>query len=103
MLGDVRAKSAAVEASGLAASYLERFEQSGAHSTELAQRLCEFATASDPLVAAAGTDAIFRTNHASNYLPLAGRLPRDRDRILEVVDDALRGNIPLRPEWSRGL
>lgn len=49
------------------------------------------------------SDAIFRTNHASNYLPLAGRLPRDRDRILEVVDAALRGEVPLRPEWSRGL
>jgi len=49
------------------------------------------------------TNAIFRTNHASNYLPLAGRLPRDRDRILGVVDAALEGEIPLRPEWSRGL
>jgi radical SAM superfamily enzyme YgiQ (UPF0313 family) len=49
------------------------------------------------------TDAIFRTNHASNYLPLAGRLPRDRERILGVVDTALKGDIPLRPEWSRGL
>ncbi len=49
------------------------------------------------------TDAIFRTNHASNYLPLAGRLPRDRDQILGVVDAALQGKIPLRPEWSRGL
>jgi radical SAM superfamily enzyme YgiQ (UPF0313 family) len=52
---------------------------------------------------AAPTNAIFRTNHASNYLPLAGRLPRDRDRILSVLDDALSGKIPLRPEWSRGL
>jgi radical SAM superfamily enzyme YgiQ (UPF0313 family) len=51
----------------------------------------------------APTNAIFRTNHASNYLPLAGRLPRDRDRILAVLDDALSGDIPLRPEWSRGL
>jgi len=49
------------------------------------------------------TDAIFRTNHASNYLPLGGRLPKDRERILEVVDSALRGDIPLRPEWARGL
>lgn len=24
------------------------------------------------------TDALFRTNHASNYLPIGGRLPRDR-------------------------
>jgi radical SAM superfamily enzyme YgiQ (UPF0313 family) len=48
-------------------------------------------------------DAIFRTNHASNYLPLAGRLPRDRDRLLGVLDGALGGEVPLRPEWSRGL
>jgi len=49
------------------------------------------------------SDAVFRTNHASNYLPLGGRLPRDRERILGVVDDALSGRIPLRPEWARGL
>jgi len=49
------------------------------------------------------TDAMFRTNHASNYLPLAGRLPRDRERIVEVLDAALGGEIPLRPEWTRGL
>jgi hypothetical protein len=48
-------------------------------------------------------DAIFRTNHASNYLPLSGRLPRDRERLLGVLDAALAGEIPLRPEWSRGL
>ena len=48
-------------------------------------------------------DAIFRTNHASNYLPLAGRLARDRDRLLEVLDAALGGKVPLRSEWSRGL
>jgi hypothetical protein len=48
-------------------------------------------------------DAIFRTNHASNYLPIAGRLPRDRDRIVEVLDSALNGNVALRPEWTRGL
>lgn len=49
------------------------------------------------------TDALFRTNHASNYLPLGGRLPRDRERILSVIDAALSGDIPLRPERSRGL
>lgn len=48
-------------------------------------------------------DAIFRTNHASNYLPLDGRLPRDRGRLLAVLDAALSGSIPLRPEWARGL
>jgi radical SAM superfamily enzyme YgiQ (UPF0313 family) len=48
-------------------------------------------------------DAVFRTNHASNYLPLAGRLPQDRDRIVAVLDKALAGDVALRPEWSRGL
>jgi radical SAM superfamily enzyme YgiQ (UPF0313 family) len=49
------------------------------------------------------TDAIFRTNHASNYLPLSGRLPRDRERMVRVLDAALSGEVPLRPEWTRGL
>jgi len=49
------------------------------------------------------TDAIFRCNHASNYLPLAGRLPRDRDAIVEQIDQALAGATPLRAEWLRGL
>ena len=49
------------------------------------------------------TDALFRTNHASNYLPLAGRIPKDRDRLLTVIDAALAGDIPLRPEWGLGL
>jgi radical SAM superfamily enzyme YgiQ (UPF0313 family) len=55
------------------------------------------------LAEAAPTDAIFRTNHASNYLPLSGRLPRDRARLLDVLDAALGGTVPLRPEWARGL
>ncbi len=52
---------------------------------------------------AAPTNAVFRTNHASNYLPLAGRLPADRDRIVAVLDKALAGEVPLRPERARGL
>lgn len=49
------------------------------------------------------TNALFRTNHASNYLPLGGQLPRDRDRIVSVIDAALDGRVPLRPERARGL
>ncbi len=49
------------------------------------------------------TDCLFRTNHASNYLALGGRLPRDRDRIAATIDAALAGSIPLRPEYLRGL
>ncbi len=51
----------------------------------------------------APSHAVFRTNHASNYLPLAGVLPTDRARIVEVIDAALAGKIALRPEWRRGL
>lgn len=47
--------------------------------------------------------AIFRSNHASNYLPIGGRLPRDREAILATLDEALAGRVPLRPEWTRGL
>lgn len=49
------------------------------------------------------TDALFRTNHASNYLPLGGRLPRDRALIVQAIDGALDGRIPLRPDYVRGL
>jgi radical SAM superfamily enzyme YgiQ (UPF0313 family) len=48
-------------------------------------------------------DALFRTNHASNYLALGGRLPRDRERIVTAIDRALGGELALRPERSRGL
>jgi radical SAM superfamily enzyme YgiQ (UPF0313 family) len=48
-------------------------------------------------------DAVFRTNHASNYLALGGRLPRDGARIVAIIDRALAGEIPLRPERARGL
>ncbi|MBI4722948.1 MAG: radical SAM protein [Candidatus Stahlbacteria bacterium] len=47
---------------------------------------------------------IFRTNHASNYLPLAGRLPNDKERLLITIDHALaKGEPSLRPEFLRGL
>ena len=49
------------------------------------------------------TDAIFRCNHASNYLPIAGRLPRDRNAILKQIDAALSGDHAIRAEWARGL
>jgi radical SAM superfamily enzyme YgiQ (UPF0313 family) len=49
------------------------------------------------------SDAMFRTNHASNYLPLGGRLPRDREAICAAIDAALDGRIKLRPDHLRGL
>lgn len=47
---------------------------------------------------------IFRTNHASNYLPLAGTLSRDKEHLLGILDAAMgRGNAALRPEAWRAL
>lgn len=49
------------------------------------------------------TRAVFRTNHASNYVPIGGTLPEDRPRILELLDAAIDGRVRLRPEWTRRL
>ncbi len=45
----------------------------------------------------------FMVNHASNYLPLSGRLMRDRDAMLETVNQALLGSQALVPEHFRAL
>jgi len=50
------------------------------------------------------THCVFRTNHASNYLPLAGTLPQDKERLLATLDRALsQGESVLRPEYLRAL
>jgi len=47
---------------------------------------------------------IFRSNHASNYLALAGILMKDKGRLLDEIDGALaHPDEMLRPEWTRGL
>ena len=45
---------------------------------------------------------IFRSNHASNSLPLAGTLSRDRERLLAELSAARAGEVPLRPAFMRG-
>ena len=42
-------------------------------------------------------------NHASNYLPLSGRLQRDKRKILSTIDDALSGGARIVPENMRAL
>lgn len=46
---------------------------------------------------------IFRSNHASNALALAGNLPRDRERLLHQLQSALDGEHSLRPHYLRGM
>ena len=46
---------------------------------------------------------LFRSNHASNALPLAGNLPRDRQRLLQEITAVRYGERELRPLWRRGF
>jgi coproporphyrinogen III oxidase-like Fe-S oxidoreductase len=46
---------------------------------------------------------IFRSNHASNALALAGNLPKDKEKLLLQLRDAMAGSRPLRPHYLRGL
>jgi biotin synthase-like enzyme len=49
------------------------------------------------------TDGLFHANHASNYLPIRARLPRDKERTLDQIAQALSGKIKLKPEFMRAL
>ena len=46
---------------------------------------------------------IFRSNHASNCLALAGNLPRDQERLLGEIAAVRCGEQQLRPDFLRGL
>ena len=45
----------------------------------------------------------FTSDHASNYLPLKGGLPEDREKLLSLIDQALSGERGVKPEAWRGL
>ena len=46
---------------------------------------------------------IFRSNHASNYAPLAGTFNKDKQRLISEIDKYLSGEYDFRPEFLRGL
>jgi len=47
----------------------------------------------------------FRSNHASNYLPIKGRLPEDKEKMLALINEIIRKNDRsyLRPDYLRAL
>jgi radical SAM superfamily enzyme YgiQ (UPF0313 family) len=49
--------------------------------------------------------SIFRCDHASNYLALKGVLSKDKEKILNTIDNAVSNptNAKFREEWQRGL
>ena len=51
------------------------------------------------------TQCVFRSNHASNYLPLRATLPEDQDELLGTLDNVIGDQSleRLRPEYWRGL
>jgi radical SAM superfamily enzyme YgiQ (UPF0313 family) len=49
------------------------------------------------------TRGYFFSNHASNYLPVKAKLPSGKQKVLDLIDAALRGEVGLKPEWMRAL
>ena len=48
---------------------------------------------------------LFFSNHASNYLPIKARMPKDKETTLRLIDEVLAKRDPalLRPEYFRAL
>ncbi len=51
------------------------------------------------------TDCFFTANHASNYLPIKARLPKQKAEVLKLINEVLEsGDMSrLRPEFMRAL
>ncbi|WP_446898772.1 radical SAM protein [Clostridium sp. LBM24168] len=48
-------------------------------------------------------NCIFRSNHASNYVPLRGTLSKDKQKLIDVIDEVLKGQHGYKPEEFRML
>ncbi len=49
------------------------------------------------------SNGLFHANHASNYLPIRAKLPEDKEKTLELISQALKGKVELKPEFMRAL
>jgi len=51
------------------------------------------------------SNCFFTANHASNYLPIRARMPRDQEKVVRLIDEIVRRSdvSMLRPESMRGL
>jgi hypothetical protein len=49
------------------------------------------------------SNGLFHANHASNYLPIRAKLPEEKEKTLELISQALKGNMALKPEHMRAL
>ena len=78
----------------------QQYEQGSFHLLSPRQMLEELRTM---LYHTELSDGYFHANHASNYLPIKARLPGDKQATIELIDKALRGDVPLKPEYMRGL
>lgn len=48
-------------------------------------------------------NCVFRSNHASNYVPLGGTLSRDKQKLIAMIDEVLKGQHGYKPEKFRML
>ncbi|MEO1888598.1 MAG: radical SAM protein [Cycloclasticus sp.] len=83
--------------------FMEKFNRQGRQYTpqsdvELLQEQTLLVSLADPK-----QPLTFRSNHASNALPLKGILPIDRELLLAQLNAASQGETPLIPPWQRGL
>ncbi len=49
------------------------------------------------------TNCIFRSNHASNYVALSGTLPRDKERLINIIDNILNRDFYYKEDVYRLL
>lgn len=83
----------------------ELFDEIESGSTQLPDRWGMLTELGWMLEEMAGYRGLFHANHASNYLPLKLRMPRDRAGAIELIRRVLadRDESRLMPEYMRGL